>query len=798
VKRGASVALGAEGSALACAHCGLPIPAYRSRFCCDGCEAVANFIAGAGLDDYYRLREAPARRPEAVDASFALYDEPSIRARFVREADGVAEADLIVEGLACPACAWLVERSIGRVTGVESANVNYSTHRAHVRWDPARTGASAVFEAVNRVGYKAWPFEEGRLALVQERERRALLRRFLVAALGMMQVMMYAYPAYVATGAEMGAGVESLMRWSGLLLTLPVILYSAAPFFRGAWRDLRALRLGMDVPIVLGLGSAFAASAYSTVVGRGAVYFDSVAMFVFLVTAGRYVEHIALGKASRSLQRLAALAPATAHRMNGSKPELVPAATLAAGDRVLVRGGDSVPADGTCEGHATLSESLLTGESRAVRKEPGDAVIGGSINCGDAFIFRVTQAGSATVLSCLRRMMEAAIATRPRWVEMAERASGWFIGAIIAAAVAAGYAWMQVDASRALWIAVSVLIVTCPCALSLATPIAMTVATGALARRNVVVTSARAIEALASATDFVFDKTGTLTEGKPQVHETLRLGSIGTHAAMALAASIGRDSRHPIDRAFAEAMSEMATPFAFNRKAHAGLGVEATVGGRQVRLGRADFVGSLVKARAPVSLIEAADTLVWLGSEDEWIAVFRMGDAVRPFAREAVQDLRQTGVQLHLLTGDNRHVAQRIADQLDITNVEARATPNQKQSYVKALQLRGARVAAIGDGINDAPALAQADVSIAMGGGAELAQVRADAVLLSDSLGDLGEALRIARRTRRVIRQNLAWALGYNLIVLPLAFAGMVTPLVAAIGMSASSLVVVANALRAR
>jgi Cu2+-exporting ATPase len=794
---GANIALGAKGDEAPCFHCGLPVPPQRTRFCCAGCEAVSSFISGAGLDDYYRLRESAPAPPAASGECVALYDEPSVRSRFVREAAGGIEAELIVEGFTCAACAWLVEHAIARVPGVESVQVNYSTRRARLRCRPD-TKMSAVFDAVHRAGYRAWPYELGRLALVRDAERRGLLRRFLVAALGMMQVMMYAYPAYVADAAEIGADIEALMRWSGLLLTLPVLIYSAAPFFRGAWRDALARRAGMDVPIAIGLGAAFAASAWSTVTGTGAVYFDSVAMFVFLVTGSRYLEHVALERASRALQRLSGLMPASAQRLIEARTEVVPASSLRGGDRVSVRGGESVPADGVVEGEAIVSEALLTGESAPVRKAAGDCVIGGSVNCGDAFIFTVTHAGGDTALSALRRMMEAAIATRPRWVEAAGKASAAFTAAILACALVAGLAWLAIDPSRATWVVVSVLIVTCPCALSLATPVAMTVATGALARRNVVVTSARAIEALAGATDFVFDKTGTLTEGKPHVHETLPLGALSMPECLALAASIGRDSRHPLDRAFIEAAARLDTPFVFNRRAHAGLGIEAMVGAKAVRLGRADFVAALVGRPAPVGLIEGADTLVWLGSETQWIAAFRIGDGVRPNARQAVAELSASRVHVHLLTGDDRNVANRVAAQLGIDAVEARATPARKRSYVTALQLRGARVAAVGDGINDAPALAQADVSIAMGGGADLAQVKADAVLLSDSLADLAHALRIARRTRRVIRQNLAWALGYNLLVLPLAFLGLVTPLVAAAGMSASSLLVVANALRAR
>ena len=802
------------GAPRPCFHCGLPVAAgeafgfhgaegWRS-FCCAGCEAVSRVIGGQGLDEYYRLREAVAARPGpgARADEIALYDEACVQERFVRAAgEGNSEADLIVEGMRCAACAWLVEQVLARVPGVVSAEVNYATRRARVRWRTGATRPSAVFAAVAAVGYDAWPYEEGRLALVADRERRALLRRLLVAGLGMMQVMMYAVPAYIAAEGEIAADIESLMRWAGLVLTTPVIAYSAAPFFAGAWRDLKLARLGVDVPVALGLAAAFAASAVATWSAQGAVYFDSVAMFVFLLTGGRYLEHIARERAGAALQRLAGLAPQSARRLRGDGPgtERIAAATLRPGDRVLVRPGEAVPADGLLESAAaTLSEALLSGESRLIARREGARVLGGSLNAGGAFELRVTHVGEATVLSSIRRLMERALSERPRWVEAARHASAWFVGGILLCAAAAGLAWLVVDPARAPWVAISVLIVTCPCALSLATPVAMTAATGAMARRNVVVTTGHAIEALAGATDIVFDKTGTLTCGRPKLLEVLPLASLEPDACVAIAAAMGRGSSHPLDRAFVEARDGRIAPKVESHRSHAGAGAQALVDGRQVRIGRAEFAGELHGKPTPLAWLHSADTIVWLADASGWIAAFRIGDALRDESRAAVEALRALGLEVHLLTGDEPAAAERVAAELGIARVEARAAPSRKLNYVRALQLAGAKVAMVGDGINDAPVLGQADVSIAMGGGADLAQVRADAVLVSDSPADLVAALRLARRTRAVIRENLAWALGYNLVVLPLAFAGLVTPLIAGIGMAASSLAVVGNALRLR
>ena len=794
-----------------CFHCGLAIPAgshfaweagpATRSFCCRGCEAVSRSISGRGLDDFYRLRERAATRPaDARDRRpLTLYDDPAIQAVFVRDSgEGRREAALVVEGMRCAACAWLVENALRAVPGVVSAEVNYSTRRARIEWKIDSQRLSAALASIRDVGYEAWPFDEKRLAAIHERDARAMLRRFCVAGLGMMQVMMYAVPAYLAGEGEITGDIESLLRWAGLILTLPVMIYSASPFFRGAWRELRARRPGMDTPVALGIGCAFGASVVAVLAGEGAVYFDSVTMFVFLLLGGRYLELLARRKAGDQLRRLARLAPQGANRLagDGSRPELIAALRLERGDRVLVRSGESLPADGSLEsGQALVSEALLTGESAPLARGRGARLRAGSVNAGDAFVMRIDAVGAATTLATIERLMERALAERPRWVEHAQRASAVFVAAILIAAAAAGLTWLAIDPSRAFWIAVSVLIVTCPCALSLAAPAAATVATGELARGHFIVSRGHAIEALAGATDIVFDKTGTLTAGHATLVEVLAFGARSREASLVLAASLGRMSTHPVDRALVSAAGALELlPVEAHRSA-SGQGLEGSIGGRRYRVGRASYVAQLHGLPLPPA---TGAGLVWLGDEAGWIAAFRLADAVRPEARQAAGDLRRLGFTLHLLTGDERRVAEAVARELGIDRIAADATPEAKLGYVRALQDGGARVAMVGDGINDAPVLAQADLSIAMGGGADLAQVRADAVLLSDSMADLVRAIGLARRARAILRQNVAWALAYNLLVIPLAFAGMVTPFIAGIGMSASSLAVVANALRLR
>jgi Cu2+-exporting ATPase len=803
----ASERLPAGEGAAACFHCGDPVRAGE-RFCCLGCEAVSTAILRGGLGDYYRLREKPAgKRDASAECDPALFDDPRVQSTFVREARaGILEAELVVEGMRCAACAWLVEQAIRRVPGVEAAHVTFATRRASVRWEAAGTKPSAILAAARDVGHSLWPYDEKRLAQVADRERRSSLARLWVAGLAMMQVMMYALPGYVAAEGEVGLDADRLMRWAGLVLTAPVMVYCAQPIFRSALRDLAAARLGVDVPVALGLAVAFAASAAATVTGAGAVYFDSVTMFVFLLLGGRHLEMLARARAAGALGHLARLVPQMAARLRdgaGLETEAVPVALLEPGDRVLVRPGETLPADGVLESaRAAVAEALLSGESRPVARRAGDRLLAGTVNAAAAIVVRVTRAGAHTALASIARLTQRALAERPRWAELAERMSPFFTALVLGAALAAAIAWSAIDPPRALWIAVSVLIVTCPCALSLATPVALTVATGEAARGGFIVARGRALEALAGATDVVFDKTGTLTLGRASLVEVIELGRLGASACVAMAAAMARASSHPLDHALAAAGAGLDLPRVDSHVAVAGAGAEALVNGRRVRIGKATFAGALHGAAAPIATVGIVDgghtPFVWLADEDGWLAVFRLADDLRPGAGAAVERLRASGAALHLLTGDEPAAARAVARPLGIENVEARATPQRKIAYVRELQALGRRVALVGDGINDAPALAQADLSIAMGGGADLAQVHADAVLLADSLADLAAARALAVRTRAVIRQNLAWALAYNALAIPLAVAGAVTPLVAGLGMSASSLAVVLNALRLR
>ncbi|GHT96590.1 cation-transporting P-type ATPase [Betaproteobacteria bacterium] len=804
-----------------CYHCGLPIPAdvdlsvnileQTRAVCCVGCQAVAEAIVANGLADYYRNRDAMPESPReakpAILDQLALFDHAEFQKSFVRASgEHEREASLMLEGITCAACVWLNERQVGQLAGVTGVEVNYATRRARVRWDETRIKLSDILAAIAAIGYRAHPYDASRYEELAQKERRSALWRVWVAGFGMMQVMMYAVPAYIAGEGEMTQDIETLIRWASLLLTLPVVLYSAAPFFKGAWRDLKFLRVGMDVPVALGVGAAFAASVWATLTRGGEVYFDSVAMFVFFLLGGRYLEMTARQKAVSVGEALAKLMPAFCQRLPhypaAGEAEQVMVSELKAGDTVLVPPGETIPCDGTVqEGASNANEALLTGESHPVKKTPGDRVTGGAVNVESPLIVRVDAIGEATRLSAIIRLMERAAAEKPGIVVVADRVAQWFVLAVLVVAALTAALWYWFDPSQALWITVSVLVVTCPCALALATPIALTVASGALAKGGLLVTRGHALETLARATHFVFDKTGTLTQGKMQLLDIS--ASDAGEQALILAASLEQASEHPLAQALKRAAHERYPEATLaqvkDAQAETGQGISGEIAGRRLYIGRPDYVFA---HSAPAGSGDwqawqaAGDTVLALGDEASVLAFFRLGDDLRPEAKALIADLQASGCRTLLMSGDATPVAERVAAELGMDAVQGAMSPQAKRDAVKTLQAEGAIVAMVGDGVNDAPVLAQAQVSIAMGSGAQLARTQADLVLLSENLEHLRAGIQKSRFTLAVIRQNLTWAFLYNILALPLAIVGLVPPWAAGIGMSASSLLVVLNALR--
>lgn len=796
-----------------CFHCGLALG--RARFpvlvegvsrdtCCAGCQAIARTIVDNGLAAYYRNRTAPPPEPKAgreVLEDLGLYDLAEVQRTFVRPLPGAErEASLLLNGITCAACTWLIERRLMSMPGVLGVSINYGARRARVRWCDAEVRLSKILGAVGELGYGAEPYDAARSEDRLRTERRGMLWRLFIAGFGMMQVMMYAYPAYIA-GGDMTADVEQLMRLASLVITTPVALWAAAPFYVGAWRELRNGALGMDVPVAGGILVAYVASVAATLAGTGDVYFDSVSMFVFLLLAARYLEMAARAKALDAQQRLLKLTPAVAERLdrfpNPSESSHVPVAALLCGDIVCVRPGAVIPADGiVIEGASAADESLLTGESRPLAKKIGDRVTGGSLNTQSPLTVRVERVGEATILASIVRLMDLAHMAKPRVALAAERVGRWFVAVVLVGAVAAAAAWYMIDPSRALPIAIAVLVITCPCALSLAAPAVAAAATGVLYRSGVLLTRPHALETLAHSTHVVFDKTGTLTAGGMRLVDVVPLGTRSKDECLALAAALESRSEHPVGRAILDVVEPCTT--AGEVQNHPGQGLQGWIEGRQYRIGTTAFVRELHGVAPPAAVrAEHADlTAIVLGDSDGWIALLTFAENLRSDARDVVALLKAQGRTVCLLSGDRACRAVHVASTLGIENVRGDATPQQKLDYVAKLQEAGAVVVMVGDGINDAPVLAQAQVSVAMRGAADLAQASADVVLVCDRLGALPDALRISRAALRATRQNLAWAAAYNVLSVPLAAFGCVTAVVAVLGMSLSSLAVVLNALR--
>ncbi len=809
----------AEPAAADCFHCGLPVPpgsdfsvdidAAPRPMCCRGCEAVAQAIVDGGMSDYYKYRTAPALTAREVVPEFlrqtAIYDHPDVQKSFVRVQDEhVREAALILEGITCAACVWLNERHLACLPGVLAVHINYATHRARVQWDDRRIHLSDILQAVSRIGYLAHPFDPGRYQQQLENDRRRLLRRLGVAGILGMQVMTISVALYVGLWSDTETELRRFFYWVSLLLTLPVLLYSAQPFFRSAWRDLRHFRMGMDVPVSLGIGAAFAASLWTTVTGDGVVYYDSVCMFAFFLLTGRYFELAAHKRASEASESLVQAIPATATRLvaDGAQTteEIVAVAELRPGDRVRIRPGETIPADSVVlEGYSSVDESLLTGESLPAPKTRGQALVGGAINIESPLTARVEKTGPDTILSSILRLLDRAMAEKPRLAQLADRIAAGFVAVVLVLAGFVALYWWRQDSPLWLSATIAVLVVTCPCALSLATPAALTAATGHLTRLGLLVTRGHALETLARATHFIFDKTGTLTLGRLRLVRTQTLSGLTSAECVDLASALERQSEHPIARALTAAAKPDA-PAATEVVNTPGAGIRGMVNNDFFFLGTPAYIAEQTGHIANSSLLEElrrqGDTLVLLAGRDKLHAAFLLNDELRPGARDLIAELKQQGMTVMLLTGDHEMAARRVAENLGIDELAWDLQPGDKLDRIKALQHQGAVVAMVGDGVNDAPVLAAAQVSIAMGGGTAVAAAAADMILLSQQLSHLADGMAVARRTLGVIRQNLAWAVIYNLLAIPAAAAGYLTPWMAALGMSASSLLVVANALR--
>ncbi len=778
-------------------------------FCCGGCLAAAEAIAESGLDRYYRLRTASApTAPPEVRGEDLFFDREDVQRAFVRREGALREASLFVEGVRCPACLWLNQERLRALPGVVDAASSAVGQSVRVQWDPSRVALSAILAAVRRIGYRARPLDPRHREGIDAEARHRDAARLVFAGFVGMMVMNLALATYLAGGPDAGGRLalwEVFARWSSLFATAVLLAYPGQDFFAGAWRDLRLRRAGMDTPIVLGLVTAWAGSAWATVRGSGPVFFDAIAMLVFFVLLARAFETRARAAAAAGLDRLAVIQPATARRQDGAGVETeVAADDLVPGDAIRVLPEEVVPADGVLlEGAASLDESVVTGEPWPQARQAGEAVVAGSRLRDRPALIRVTRAARDSTLAEIRRLLERGLASRPRFVEIADRIAARLVPLVLAVSAATAAWWLAHDPARALPATVAVLIVTCPCALALATPIALAVAAGRFAGIGVLPARLAGIERLARADTAVFDKTGTLTLATPRLESVQSHGELAQEEALAIAAALEAGSTHPAARAIACAAPDPGSP-ADAIEDRPGEGVTGLVGGVRWWIGSPDFAlgGAALPAAAAGALAGARERgrlAALLTDRGGRTALFTFSEELRPGAGTIVAALLRSGVrQAVLLSGDAPGPVARLAAALGFGQARGGMTVADKLAWIGERENAGARVLFVGDGLNDAPTLAAAGASVSFAEAPQLSRLASDFVILGNDLGCLAAARNIARRSRRILAQNLGWALAYNLLSIPLAACGLVPPWAAAAGMSASSLVVVAGALRLR
>jgi Cu2+-exporting ATPase len=863
-----------EAVAERCYHCGLGVPSGANYslmigdqlrpMCCPGCAAVAATIVGSGLGSFYKFRSAPNvlvnQGENSTKNPYLDWDIPEIQNEFItRQDQGQQSIRLFIDNITCAACTWLIEKHLAKLNGVEEINVNGTTLRAEVVWDPQRLNLSEILNAISQIGYTASPINDSSDIPDIKDQSRKLLLRLGVAGLAMMQTGMVSIALYAGSFQGMEQEWQTLLRLVTVLFVTPVVFYSAQPFFSNAWRSLKMLHLVMDVPVALAIALAYIASLYATFQGGGEVYFDSITMFTFFLLLGRFAEQRIRHKNLLLLNRGHLLPPVItqifpsqlylSQRAKSARSEnnawdensargeksvwgeksacgekTVPIKTLKIGDFIRVNAGQTIPCDGLIvSGDSQVSEALLTGESRPLPKQAGATVYAGTINGANPLEVEVAAIGEGTKLSTILKLAERAAMHKPRWAGLADRMAGWFIGALLIIAAAVAWYWSQQDPDRALWITLSILVVTCPCALSLATPTALSVASGRLRAQGFLINRAHVLEVLPTIGRVIFDKTGTLTEGNLNLlHIALARSqsSISERQILDWAATLEQGSEHPIARALLQADVEKGVGKDIAGQTVArkveqqqfvtGCGVTGRINDDRFAFGNPQWITAASRVLGDVEIDVSAQEKstvdadpvdnrgieVGLARNGELITKLYFGDQLRDSASLAVNHLRDRGLNVSLLSGDPSPAAAEIVRPLALNDCHFSLQPEQKLNRVQQLQQQGQPVLMVGDGINDVPVLQAADVSVAMGQASELSQINADVILLSNDLTVLPDAIAVAAKTRRIIKQNICWAIGYNLIALPLAAMGYVPPWAAAIGMSASSLIVLLNALR--
>ena len=786
-----------------CFHCGeinppqltfvVEINGLSQSMCCPGCEAVAQTIVDCGLTSYYTHRSETAEKsapliPEELNA-LIHYDLDLIQEDFVKKQGELSEITLTIEGITCAACAWLIEKKLRSLSGLTFINVNTTLHRVIVRWDDEQLKLSQILKEIQTVGYKAYPFQVNQQEIIYTELAKSYLKRLGLAGLATMQVMMFAIALYSDFFSGMDAHFIEYFRWVSLILATPVLLYSAQPFYLSAWRNIRNKTLGMDIPISIALLGAYVASAYATFVGLGDVYFESVSMFTFLLLLGRLLELRARRKASETSSNLLRLLPSMAMLIPSNNKEteaLIPAKSLKIDDVILVKAGETIPIDGfIIKGESNIEESMLTGEHIPIKKEKENPVFAGTVNITSPLTIQVTKTLNNSLISEIIQLQDNAQLNKPRVEIIADIVSRYFVAALLIIATLTYITWSYLAPEQAFWITLSVLVATCPCALSLATPMALTCATARLNKQGLLIKQHHVLETVNKINHMIFDKTGTLTEGNFKLLNTQLFSDYTKQEVIDLAAQLERNSEHPIALAFKhEQKNSVVIESVISIPSQ---GMQARFKNKVTKLGHAKFCA--------VSPLTSNETIIYLTLDDILIATFELGDKLRESAVSIMQYCQHKKIKTSLLTGDFSQKADEIRSILNINYLKKGVTPQEKLHYLQVRQ-ETENVLMVGDGINDAPVLAGAHVSIALGNGTDLAKNSADVILLGEDLNKIAFLSQTAQKTAKIIKQNLGWAIGYNLIIVPLAVMGLVPPYIAVIGMSFSSLIVVSNSLR--
>lgn len=822
-----------------CFHCNEAVPTginlwieisqVQQPMCCIGCQAIAKTIVDNGLTQYYTVRTEPAHKgqslvPEQLQKN-KLLDEAVLQSEFVFQSTShqggaqdneCKEAILTIDGISCAACAWLIEMQLDKLIGLLSINVNATSQRATVKWQDDAIKLSDILLAIENIGYQALPFKANDVEIRNKKQSKEFIKRLGISGILMMQIMMIAVGLYFGAFADMTEHNKIYLRWVSFILTIPIVCYGALPFYTGAIKAIKAKRLSMDVPVSIAILLAFFASVWATITQQGEVYFESVSMFTFLLLIGKFLEFRARSHAAQVSANLLKLMPMTATKVitsndnvqstdtlvnnSQTKEVLVAAKQLIKGDVVIIKPGEVVPADGIItSGLSQLNEAMLSGEQLPINKTVDDKVFAGTINGDGNIVVQVKQASNQSFLSQLIRLSEQSQAHKPKMAKLSDKIAQYFVALILLTSIATAIYWQQHLPEEAFWITLSVLVATCPCALSLATPTALTCATTRLNRAGIMIKGGHVMETMPQINCFAFDKTGTLTTGEFTINKVELLDRNSHYSQekiLAISAALEAHSEHPIAKPFTKYRDYRLT--ANNVKVHSGQGVSGTINDIEYAIGKLSWLEqhtNIGNIQTETPKVHGNDASCILIANNKPIAAFYLIDKIRDDAFETLSNLNNKNKTL-LLSGDSQIACNKLIQTLPVNTALGGLSAQDKMQHIKDTQAQDYKVAMTGDGVNDSPVFGAAHISIAMGCGADITKSGADVILLNNKLSSINTLIQVSHRTRRIILQNYLWAFGYNAIVLPLAVAGYITPYMAVIGMSASSILVISNSLR--